>query len=255
MPPTMFLYIILFIYGIIIGSFLNVCIYRIPKKENIATTRSHCMSCGYQLKWYDLVPLFSYLVLRGKCRKCGSRISVQYPIVEALNGGLYLLIFWRYGLSIDSLLYCLLFSALIVLSVIDFRTYEIPLGINIFILTLGLVRIGTDLSHWITYGIGLLSVSIPLFLIYLVTKGRGIGGGDVKLMAVTGLLLGWKLNVLGFLLGCILGSVIHVCRMKFAGEGRVLAMGPYLAMGIAISVIWGEQMIAWYLSFLGLNGL
>lgn len=175
------------------------------------------------------------------------------PLVEALNGGLYLLVFWRYGCSIDSLLYCLLFSALLTLSVIDFRTYEIPLGINIFILTLGLIRIVTDLSHWLSYGIGLLSVSIPLLLIYLVTKGRGIGGGDVKLMAVTGLLLGWKLNLLGFLLGCILGSVIHVCRMKIAGEGRVLAMGPYLAMGIAVSAIWGEQMIAWYLSFAGLG--
>ncbi len=183
MPQTIFLYILVFLYGIIIGSFLNVCIYRIPKKENIATTRSHCMSCGYQLKWYDLVPLFSYLALRGKCRKCGSRISVQYPLVEALNGGLYLLIFWRYGLSVDSLLYCLLFSALIALSIIDFRTYEIPVGINIFILTLGLIRIVTDLSHWLSYGIGLLSVSVPLLLIYLVTKGRGIGGGDVKLMA------------------------------------------------------------------------
>ena len=253
MPQTIFLYILIFLYGIIIGSFLNVCIYRIPKKENIATTRSHCMSCGYQLKWYDLVPLFSYLVLRGKCRKCDSRISVQYPLVEALNGALYLLVFWRYGLSVDSLLYCLLFSALIVLSVIDFRTYEIPVGINIFILTLGLIRIVTDLSHWLSSGIGLLSVSIPLLLIYLVTKGRGIGGGDVKLMAAAGLLIGWKLNVLGFLLGCILGSIIHVCRMKLSGEGRTLAMGPYLAMGIAISVMWGEQMIAWYLSFMGLH--
>lgn len=252
MPQTIFLYIMVFLYGIIIGSFLNVCIYRIPKKENIATTRSHCMSCGYQLKWYDLVPLFSYLVLRGKCRKCGSRISVQYPLVEALNGALYFLVFWRYGLSVDSLLYCLLFSALIVLSVIDFRTYEIPVGINIFILTLGLIRIVTDLSHWLSYGIGLLSVSIPLLLIYLVSKGRGIGGGDVKLMAAAGLLIGWKLNVLGFLLGCILGSIIHVCRMKLSGEGRTLAMGPYLAMGIAISVMWGEQMIAWYLSFMSL---
>lgn len=253
MLPTIFLYIVIFLYGIIIGSFLNVCIYRIPKKENITTTRSHCMSCGYQLKWYDLVPILSYLVLGGKCRKCGSKLSVQYPVIEALNGALYLLVFWRYGISIDSLLYCLLFSALIALSVIDFRTYEIPLGINVFILTLGLVRVVTDLSDWLSYGIGLLVVSVPLLLIYLVTKGRGIGGGDVKLMAVTGLLLGWKLNLLGFLLGCILGSVIHVCRMRLSGEGRVLAMGPYLAMGIALSVMWGEQMIAWYLSFIGLG--
>lgn len=253
MLPTIFLYIVVFLYGITIGSFLNVCIYRIPIKENIVTTRSHCMSCGYQLKWYDLVPLFSYLVLGGKCRKCGSKISVQYLVIEALNGGLYLLVFWWYGLSIDSLLYCLLFSAMIALSVIDFRTYEIPLGINVFILTLGLVRVVTDLSNWLSYGIGLFSVSALLLLIYLVTRGRGIGGGDVKLMAATGLLLGWKLNLLGFLLGCILGSVIHICRMKISGEGHVLAMGPYLAMGIAISAMWGERMIAWYLSFVGLG--
>ena len=253
MFPTILLHILIFLYGTIIGSFLNVCICRIPKKENIVTVRSHCVNCGYQLKWYDLVPLFSYLAFGGKCRRCGGKISVQYPLMEALNGGLYLLVFWRYGPGIDSLLYCFLFSALIVLSVIDFRTYEIPLGVNLFILTLGLIRVVTDLSEWFSHGIGLLSVSIPLLLLYLATKGRGIGGGDVKLMAAAGLLLGWKLNLLGFLLGCILGSVIHVCRMKMAGEGRVLAMGPYLAMGIAVSVIWGEQMIAWYLSFTGLN--
>ena len=136
MLPTILLYIIVFLYGIVIGSFLNVCIYRIPKKENIAKVRSHCMSCGYRLKWYDLVPLFSYLFLGGKCRKCKEKISIQYPVIEALNGVLYLFVFAEYGLSIETLLYCLLFSALITLSVIDFRTYEIPLGINLFILAL-----------------------------------------------------------------------------------------------------------------------
>ena len=112
MLQTILLYIVIFLYGIVIGSFLNVLIYRIPKKENIVTTRSHCMNCGYQLKWYDLVPLFSYLVLGGKCRKCKAHISVQYPVIEALNGVLYLLVFWKYGMSVDSLVYCLLFSTL-----------------------------------------------------------------------------------------------------------------------------------------------
>lgn len=122
MLPTILLYIVIFLYGIVIGSFLNVLIYRIPKKENIVTTRSHCMNCGYQLRWYDLVPLFSYLALGGRCRKCKAHISVQYPVIEALNGVLYLLVFWKYGMSVDSLVYCLLFSALLALSVIDFRT-------------------------------------------------------------------------------------------------------------------------------------
>lgn len=247
MLPTIFFYIIIFLFGIIIGSFLNVCIYRIPNKENIVTTRSHCMSCGYRLKWFDLIPIFSYLVYGGKCRQCKHKLSVQYPLIEALNGVLYLCIVMKYGVSIESLLYCLLFSALIVLSVIDFRTYEIPVGINVFILALGLVRVITDLSNWKDYGIGFLVVSIVLYVLYRVSGGRAIGGGDVKLMAVSGLLLGWQLNLLAFVLGCILGSIIHIARMRISGEGKVLAMGPYLSMGIMLAVLFGNEFITWYL--------
>ena len=249
MPLTLILSIIIFLYGIVIGSFLNVLIYRIPKHENIATKRSHCMECGYQLKWYDLIPLFSYLFLRGRCRKCGTRISIQYPIIEAANGILYVLIFLRYGLTIETLLYCLLFSALLALSVIDFRTFEIPVGFNIFILILGLIRVATDYKNWLLYLIGLVSVSLFLFAIFAITKGRGIGGGDVKLMAATGLLLGWKLNLLGFVMGCILGSIIHIIRMKVSKEGRTLAMGPYLSLGVVLTVFFGEYIISWYMSF------
>ena len=248
MLPNILLFLIIFLYGIVIGSFLNVCIYRLPKKENIVKVRSHCMNCGYQLKWYDLVPIFSYLALGGRCRKCKTRISVQYPIIEALNGILYLIVFIRFGMSVDSLLYCLLFSALLTLSVIDFRTYEIPVGINVFILLLGLVRVVTDWSNWSDYLIGFLAVSIFLYLIYIVTKGRGIGGGDVKLMAVCGLVLGWKLVVLGFFLGCIIGSICHLIRMKVSDADHVLAMGPYLSVGVMIATLFGNQMIHWYLT-------
>lgn len=245
------LYIMIFLFGIVIGSFLNVCIYRIPEKQNIATVRSHCMSCGYTLKWYDLIPLFSYLALRGRCRKCKAKLSVQYPLIEALNGILYLIIFAVYGFSIDSLLYCLLFSALLLLSVIDFRTYEIPLGINLFILAIGLARVATDLSNWLEYGAGFLSVSAFLLVIYAVTKGKGIGGGDVKLMAACGLVVGWKLIILAFLAACVLGSVCHLFRMKVSGAGHVLAMGPYLSLGTMLAVLWGNQFIKWYVSTLG----
>ena len=210
------------------------------------------MNCGYQLKWYDLIPLFSYLFLRGRCRKCGEKISIQYPVIEALNGVLYLIIFAEYGLSVETLLYCLLFSALVTLSVIDFRTYEIPLGINIFILALGLIRIVTDYTNWPQYVIGLFLVSGFLFVIYWVTHGRGIGGGDVKLMAACGLLLGWQLILTGFVAGCIIGSVVHLLRMKLSGEGHVLAMGPYLSVGVMLAVLWGEKFLVWYLSCLGL---
>ena len=185
MLPTIFLHIVIFCYGIIIGSFLNVLIYRVPKKENIAIVRSHCMQCGYQLAWYDLIPLFSWLALRGKCRKCGEKISVQYPLIEALNGVLYIMVFHHYGLSIESLLYCLLFSALLTLSVIDFRTYEIPVGFNYFILALGLIRLATDLNNWKTYVIGFLAVSV--FLISnTVAIGISVRSEEINIMKYVG---------------------------------------------------------------------
>ena len=240
--------VILVLYGIIIGSFLNVCIYRLPKKENIVTTRSHCMHCGYQLRWYDLIPLFSWLALGGKCRSCKTNISVQYPVIEALNGVLYLIIFWRCGVCVETLLYCLMASALLALSVIDFRTFEIPVGFNIFIAGLGLVRVLTDLPNWKEYAVGVFVISVPLYMIYIITKGRGIGGGDIKLMAASGLLLGWQCNILAFIMGCIIGSAVHLLRMRLTKANHVLAMGPYLSIGIYICALWGTQMLEWYLS-------
>ena len=246
--------IIVFLFGITVGSFLNVLIYRIPKKEDFVKTRSHCMSCGYQLEWYDLIPLFSWLTLRGKCRKCKTKLSAQYPLVEALNGTLWLITYLLYDMSVTTLLYCGLISSLIALSVIDFRTYEIPVGFNIFILVLGTIRLVyefiLDHNSWPEYVIGLVSVSVPLLLIYYATKGRGIGGGDVKLMGAAGLLLGWKLVILAFFLGCLLGSIIHIARMKISGESHVLAMGPYLSAGLIIAIYAGEQMISAYLGYL-----
>ena len=117
---TIFIYTIVFLYGIVIGSFLNVCIYRLPLKENIATTgshvqSSHCMSCGRKLGWRDMVPVFSYIMLRGRCRQCGAKISIQYPLIEALNGVLYVIVFMANGFTFSSVLYCLMTSALIVL--------------------------------------------------------------------------------------------------------------------------------------------
>jgi leader peptidase (prepilin peptidase)/N-methyltransferase len=208
------------------------------------------MQCGYQLKWYDLVPLFSYLFLGGKCRKCKTKISIQYPIIETVNGILYVLVFFINGWNVVSILYCLFASALLTLSIIDFRTYEIPFGINLFILTLGLIHVAMDIDHWLQYAIGLLSVSAFLYVIYFATKGRGIGGGDVKLMAACGLLLGWKLNLVGFLLGCILGSILHLIRMKVTKASHVLAMGPYLSLGAFIAALWGDRIINWYLAYL-----
>ncbi len=249
-PELIPIYIVIFLFGIVIGSFLNVCIFRIPKHETVGTERSHCRKCGYQLSWYDMVPVFSWLFLRGKCRKCKEPISPQYPIIEAVNGLLYILVFAVQDFTITSILYCLLASALLVLSVIDWRTYEIPIAINVFILALGILRVITDYTNWLSYLAGFLCVSIVLYLIFRVSKGTAIGGGDVKLMAAAGLLLGWKKILLGFLLGCIIGSVIHLLRMKLQGADRVLAMGPYLSAGIMIAALFGDAMISWYLGLL-----
>ncbi len=239
--------IVTIIYGILIGSFLNVCIYRIPEKQSVVVVRSHCMSCGKQIKWYDLVPLVSFLILRGRCRYCKAKLSWQYPAVEALNGILYGIIVLVNGFNITSILYCLATSALLALSIIDWRTYEIPPSFNIFIGILGIIRLILDLPHWYNYVIGFVSVSGFLLLIFLVTKGRGIGFGDVKLMAAAGLLLGWKLIILSLGLGCVLGSIIHITLMYVKDKDRVLAFGPYLSLGIFISMLYGEQIIEWYL--------
>lgn len=245
------LYILVFVYGIVIGSFLNVVIYRLPRKESLVKVRSHCESCGYQLRWYDLIPLFSYIFLRGKCRKCKAVISIQHPLIEGLNGVLYIIIFARFGLCIETLLFCLLSSALLAMSVIDFRTYEIPPGFPYFITALGVIRLITDLQNWHEYVIGFFAVSTFLYLLYVFSGGRAMGGGDVKLMAACGLLTGWKQSILALLLGCILGSVIHLIRMKVSNEDHMLAMGPYLAAGVMIAVLWGEFFIAWYMGLCG----
>lgn len=244
-------YICIFAFGAVIGSFCNVCIYRIPEGETVVTTPSHCMSCGYRLKWYDLIPIISWLCLRGKCRKCGEKISPQYPLIETINGILYVVIFIATDFKLyESVLTCLLTSALLVLSVIDFRTFEIPLRINGFILVLGLIHMYLHRDCWYDYVIGFLLVSGILQVIVILSKGRAMGGGDVKLMAVAGLYLGWKGILLAFVIGCVLGAVVHLLRMKFAGADRMLAFGPYLSAGIFMAALWADAMINWYIGVL-----
>ena len=245
-------YIIIFIFGITIGSFLNVCIYRIPLGESIVTAPSHCMTCGRKLKWYDMVPVFSWLVLGGKCRNCKSKISVQYPIIEGVNGILYVMICAVNGLEWSSVIYCFMASALLVLSIIDRRTYEIPIGINVFLFVLGIAMTILDRGNLVEHLIGMICVSGLLGILYLLTGGRAIGGGDIKLMFACGLILGWKLILLAFFLGCIIGSVVHIIRMSVKKAGRMLAMGPYLSAGILLAALWGNAWINWYLSLLGL---
>lgn len=243
-----FLYIMIFIYGIVIGSFLNVCIYRIPKKESVVMVNSHCMSCGHKLAWYDLFPLFSYLFLKGRCRYCGSKLSYQYPLIELLNGILYLIVFGVNGMNLESVLYALLASALLTLSVIDYRTLEIPVKINAVILGIGIIHIALDFENWIHYLIGFFSASLFLFLCLIITRGKGIGGGDIKLMAVAGLCLGWQNIMLALAAGCIIGSVIQCIIIAVTKNKTKFAMGPYLSVGVFIAMLWGDRFIDWYIS-------
>ena len=287
------IYIVVFLYGIIIGSFLNVVISRTPLHETLVSKRSHCMSCGYQLAWYDLIPLFSWIFLGGKCRKCKAKISVQYPIVEAATGILFVITVWIKGLNVLSVFSMLVICALLSLSVIDARTMEIPFGINVFIGVIGIINavycffikdwilnradagfssideaydfqmlvsflIG-DASDWIPWHsalIGFFVVSVPLYIALLVTKGRGMGGGDVKLMAAAGLFLGWKYTVAALILGCLYCVIIHPIRMKVSHADHKLAMGPYLSAGILTTIWFGGPIVNGYINLLsGLMGM
>ena len=243
---------LLFLLGTCVGSFLNVLIYRIPKGEEFVKTPSHCMTCGHPLKWYELVPVVSWLAQGGKCRACGVKLSAQYPIVEALNGIMWLLtgILFR-GDWLTVGLYCVLFSMLLVLSVIDWREFIIPNGINLVIFLLGVVRLVTDLQNWLLYLIGMVSVGLVFLLLHVATGGNGLGMGDVKLVAAAGLLLGWPKMILAILVGSLSGALIHSARMK-RGAGRKLAFGPYLAAGIWLAALVGQPLIDAYLGLFGL---
>ena len=249
-PFDVILLIFTIAFGLCVGSFLNVCIFRIPREESIVTGPSHCMSCGERLKWYELIPVFSFLMQGGRCRHCKAKLSPQYPLIEAANAAGWVVCLFVKGFSIEFFLGCALFSALLTLAVIDARTMEIPFGINVFIFILGLVRLFTDLNNWPLYLIGFAAVSGFFLLVYLITGGRGIGGGDIKLMAAAGLLLGWKNILLSLMIAAIVATVVHLIRMAIVKAGKMLAFGPYLSIGIFIAFLFGDIVINWYLSLL-----
>ena len=245
-------YIVIFLFGIVIGSFLNVCIYRLPLHESIITAPSHCMTCGRKLRWYDMVPVFSWIVLGGKCRNCKSKISVQYPIIEALNGVLYVLVCAVNGLNWSSLLYCLMTSALLTLSLIDWRTYEIPFGINVFLFFIGIAATVSDRGNLISHLTGAICVSAFLGILFLLSGGRAIGGGDIKLMFGAGFFLGAKLTVVAAFIGILLGGGFGALLLaqKKANRKSQFAFGPFLCIGIAIAMFFGETIADWYMGLL-----
>jgi len=243
--PTVFV-LLWAVLGLCVGSFCNVLIFRIPKGEEFVKSSSHCMHCGHVLRWYENIPLVSWLAQGGKCRACKAKLSRQYPIVEALSGFGWLLALLTADGLVTAILLSLLSSILIVIAVIDWRTFTIPNGLNLAILVLGEERVITDPANLLHYAIGMVCVSGLFLLLHLATGGRGLGLGDVKLMGAAGLLLGWMNILLAMILGSVGGAVIHSVRMR-RGADKKLAFGPYLAVGIWVAALFGDALWSAYL--------
>jgi len=238
------------IFGTIIGSFLNVVIYRLPKHESIVYGPSHCMQCGEKIRPYDLIPVLSYLILGGKCRHCHTKISIRYPMIELLNGLLYLWIFQVFGITADSVLLMAFTSALIVITMIDYDTMDIYDGPLILILLLGIIRLALDFSTFPSAMLGGLIVSVPLYIIAVLTKG--FGGGDIKLMTVAGFFLGAKITVVAMLFGIVTGGIWGIILLLFfKKDGKaMIPFGPFLCAGLFIASLYGIQFANWYIGLI-----
>ncbi|RMG68411.1 MAG: prepilin peptidase [Nitrospirae bacterium] len=253
----MFFYIPVFLFGLVIGSFLNVCIYRLPRGESVVFPSSKCPSCGSSIKAYDNVPLLSYLILRGRCRSCGSRISKRYPLVEFLNGLLYVMVLWRYGMGVTALVFMLYMSALIVITFIDLDFQIIPDVITLPGTMLSILAGSLFLKDpflrfaalgWRASVIGAV-LGFGLFYAIAVLSRGGMGGGDIKMMAMVGALTGWKGVLLTTFLGSLIGSLVGIYLMLLKGKGRKtkIPFGPYLAAGSAVTVLFGQEILRLYL--------
>ncbi len=252
--------LILLIVGLLLGSFFNVCIYRIPKEESIAFPPSHCGSCNHALKPTDLIPVISYVLLKGKCRYCSQKISVQYPLVELLTAALFVWVYMVYGVSFSFLVVSFLTALLIIMTFIDLEHQIIPDGLVITGLIGGAVFLATGISvSWLNGLLGLLVGGGSFYFVAVLSewilKKEGMGGGDIKLMAVIGLILGWKLTLLAILLSVYTGGLIGggLLLFKIKKRGEHIPFGPFIAVGTFAAALYGNQILAWYLStFLGL---
>ncbi|OHW62691.1 type 4 prepilin-like protein leader peptide-processing enzyme [Andreesenia angusta] len=245
-------YIFVIIFGLLLGSFLNVCIYRIPKKQSISYPPSNCQSCNTRLRAWDLVPVFSYLMLRGKCRYCGAPVSIRYPIVELLNPALYVLVYWKFGFSVEGLSYALLFSILVVISYIDYDHKIIPDGLNIAIALLWVLYSGARFAtgenlYFMDSALGFIIGGGFYLLVALITAGA-MGGGDIKFMAVLGLFLGVKYSLLSIFLTFIIGGVVSVAliALKLKGRKDEIPFGPFIAGASALVMLYGDELLELY---------
>jgi len=251
-------HIVSILFGALIGSFLNVCIIRLPKEESIVWPGSHCPQCKKPIKFYDNIPLISYIFLRGKCRHCHRPISFQYPLVEGITAIGSLVLFTKFGPSLSYLVYFLLVSALIAITVIDLYHQIIPDVISLPGIAVGLLA--SLIIPQITFSnslVGILLGGGSLFLVATLYqwlfKREGMGGGDVKLLAMIGAFLGWKAVILTILLGSLIGSITGIIIILLKGKDFKYAIpfGPFLSLGAVIALFYQDEIISWYMQYKG----
>ena len=260
----LFFAFIVFIFGLIAGSFLNCVIYRLGEKKSFLKGRSFCPNCGHILSWKDLIPIFSFLILRGKCRYCGKKISLQYPLVELFTALLFTFIFFHFQnyitlySSIDLIFYWVIFGFLIIIFVFDLKHYLIPDKIIHPALVLSLFyqlfKIW-NFSHWNFFGISNLFLGIlpSLFFltVVLISKETWMGWGDFKLSILMGLILGWPKIIPALFFSFFVGSIfgIFLIILKKKSLKSEIPFAPFLVSGTIFSLFFGEKVIDWYLKF------
>ncbi|CBN53783.1 MULTISPECIES: prepilin peptidase [Kamptonema] len=257
--------LIIFVLGASIGSFLNVVVYRLPAKLSVLWPPSRCPQCLHQLRLSENVPVFGWLWLRGRCKHCRSPISARYPIVEAATGLMFLLVFWRFGVTLETLGYWTFFSWLLALSLIDLDTMTLPNALTRSGLVLGLVfqalngllpnfNLAVGIDRLVLTGVTGAVVGLWLFDIIalagsLVFGQTAMGAGDTKLAAMMGAWLGWKYLLLAGFLACTLGAFVGggAIALGWLGRRQQMPFGPFLALGAVLTALWGEMIISIYL--------
>lgn len=251
---------IVFLFGICIGSFLNVVIIRLPRHESLIKRASHCMTCGTKIRPIDLIPVFSWLFLKGKCHSCGEKISPRYPIVESLNGIMYVLTFIILDINAKAIITCLLMSLLIVVGFMDWDTREIDMIVVglIFVLSVP-AAVFTDDVTLTSRIIGAFIISVPFFIIGEVSRPiirkkfdddfRAIELGDTILMFAAGALLGTQAVIVSALIGIVIAAVGGII-LKAVTKDSTFPFGPWLSIGIAIAMLWGNQIAQWYIGLI-----
>ena len=237
-----------FIYGITFGSFFNVVGLRVPKKESIISPPSYCTTCDRQLKFLDLVPVLSFVVLKGKCRGCGSKISGLYPFMELVTGIVFALSFYKLGFSMELVVAILFMSLLVIITVSDIAYMLIPDKVLLpFAVVFLVLRLVVPLDPWWDSLAGAVVGFSILLLIAVVSKG-GMGGGDIKLFFLIGLVLGCMQTLLTLFLAAVIGSIVGIVILKKSGQGRKtpVPFGPSIALAAVITYFWGDNLVAWY---------